>query len=131
MVSDQIGDFLTRIRNATRVKKPHCLAPYSNLKKEILMILQREGYIESYQTISGEHKRTQLKINLKYKDNVSVIQGIKKISKPGLRIYVDKDHLPVVLQGIGIAIISTSKGLMTNFQSKKAKLGGEVLTYVW
>ena len=131
MVNDQIGDLLTRIRNATKVGHLHCQASYSNLKKAFLDILQKEGYILGYHKVVVANKQTKLTIDLKYKNNISVIQGIKRISKPGLRIYVKSDNLPTVLEGIGIAIISTSQGLMTNEESKKCNSGGEVLAHVW
>lgn len=131
MVSDQIGDFLTRIRNAIKVGHLHCRAPYSRLKEKIAAILREQGYIVAYRKMSEKGKRMEIAIDLKYKGRLSVIHGIKRISKPGLRIYVKSINLPVVLQGMGIAIVSTSQGVMTSGESKRRNLGGEVLAHVW
>lgn len=132
MISDQIGDLLTRIRNATLVRKSVCQVYFSHLKGKILAILKAEGYILDYQRqFLADKKRSNWAITLKYQDKISVIQGLKRISKPGLRVYVNNQNLPTVLEGIGVAIISTSAGLMTDQKAKAEKLGGEVLLFVW
>ena len=129
MISDQVGDLLTRIRNATRAGKVKCSVPASKLKREVLQILLQEGYILGYQTVAQKH--SVFTIDLKYKGKISVIQEIKRVSKPGLRIYVKKKKIPLVLRGIGIAILSTSSGVMTGKEAKNKNVGGEILSYVW
>ena len=121
---------LTSIRNANLATNPNCSVPYSKLKENVAQILKEEGYIISYQvTGSGVIKR--LEVSLKYNDRKGVIEGIKKISKPGLRHYVGADEIPRVLSGLGVAIISTSKGVLTGQEARAQKLGGEVLAHVW
>ncbi len=130
MLTDPIADYLTRIRNAIMRKYPTVEIPASNMKKAITEILKEEGYIEDYEFIS-DNKQGIIKITLKYENGVSVISGLKRISKPGLRQYSSVDKLPKVLNGLGIAIISTSKGVMTDAKARKENVGGEVLCYIW
>ncbi len=124
---------LTRIRNAAKVKKAEVFIPFSKIKLEIAKILKREGFISDFEEIKkdNEHKFGGLNLILKYEDGNSVINGIRKISKPGRRVYVTKEKLPVVVNNYGIAIISTSAGIMTNKQAKKAGLGGEVICEIY
>ena len=129
--TDPIADMLTRIRNANSSKHATVDIPASNMKKAIALILADEGYIKSCEEIKDE-KQGILRITLKYDETGKrVISGLKRISKPGLRIYVSKDELPQVLNGLGIALISTSKGIKTDKDARKEGLGGEVLAYVW
>ena len=130
-ITDPIADMLTRIRNANSARHLTVDIPASNLKKSIAEILLEEGYIKNYQIID-DGKQGILRVSLKYAENKQrVISGIKRISKPGLRIYASKDELPRVLRGLGIAIISTSKGIMTDKKAREAGVGGEVLAYIW
>ena len=129
--TDPIADMLTRIRNANTAKHQSVDIPASNMKKAIAEILVNEGYIKSVEEIKDE-KQGILRITLKYQENGErVISGLKRISKPGLRIYASKDELPQVLNGLGTALISTSKGIKTDKEARKENLGGEVLAYVW
>ena len=129
--TDPIADMLTRIRNANSAKHKEVDIPASNIKRAIAQILLDEGYIASFEEIKDE-KQGMLRITLKYDENGKrVIDGLKRISKPGLRIYVNKEELPQVLNGLGIALISTSKGIKTDKEARKEGLGGEVLAYVW
>ena len=129
-VSDPIADMLTRIRNAGKQKHQSVDVPYSKVKNEIAKILLNEGYVSNVEIAeNGSHKT--IRIELKYDSNKPVIQGLKRISKPGLRNYVEVENLPRVLNGLGIAIISTSKGIMTDKQARKENIGGEVLAYIW
>lgn len=130
-ITDPIADMLTRIRNALTVKQETVMVPVSNMKVALADILLREGYIKSYKVVK-EDKFDSIKIVLKYtSDKKSVISGLKRISKPGLRVYAAKDEIPKVLDGLGIAIVSTSGGVMTDKEARKAGLGGEVLCFVW
>lgn len=131
LVTDPIADMLTRIRNALAAKHDSVSIPASNEKRAIAKILLDEGYIASYEEVSeGSHKN--ILVALKYDEfGESVIQGLKRISKPGLRIYAQKDKLPRVISGLGIAIISTNKGIVTDKEARKLGVGGEVLAYVW
>mgnify|MGYP003318234010 CR=1 FL=1 len=129
-ITDPIADMLTRIRNANMKKHATVDVPASKMKKEIASILLEEGYIKEVQEIQ-DNKQGILRITLKYVGKEKVISGIKRISKPGLRIYAGKEELPKVLNGLGIAIISTSKGLKTDKEAREAGLGGEVLAYIW
>ncbi|HHV95091.1 MAG TPA: 30S ribosomal protein S8 [Clostridiaceae bacterium] len=130
-VTDAIADMLTRIRNACNAKHETVDIPASNMKKEIANILLREGYVKNVQVIE-DGKQGIIRITLKYTpDKKSVITGLKRISKPGLRVYAGKDELPRVLGGLGIAIISTSKGIVTDKEARKNGVGGEVLAFVW
>lgn len=129
-ITDPVADMLTRIRNASKSKHDTVDVPYSRVKSEIANILLTEGFIADSEVIeNGVHKN--IRITLKYKDSKSVIQGLKKISKPGLRIYAEKEELPRVLNGLGIAIISTSKGIVTDKEARKLGVGGEVMAYIW
>ena len=129
--TDPIADMLTRIRNANSAKHTTVDIPASNMKRAIGQILFDEGYIKSFEEIKDE-KQGIIRVTLKYDENGKrVISGLKRISKPGLRIYVSKDELPQVLNGLGIALISTSKGIKTDKEARIAGLGGEVLAYVW
>jgi len=134
MWSDPIADMLTRIRNANAAFKESVDLPASNMKRAILEILKKEGYIEDYKYIE-DGKQGILKIFLKYKgdrrNRQRVISGIVRVSKPGRRIYVSKDELPKVKSGMGIAVISTSKGVITDKEARKKNVGGEVICYVW
>lgn len=130
-ITDAIADMLTRIRNASNAKHETVDIPASNIKKEIANILLEEGYIKNVQFID-DGKQGIIRITLKYTpDKKSVITGIKRISKPGLRVYAGKDELPKVLGGLGIAIISTSKGIVTDKKAREKGIGGEVLAFVW
>ena len=128
-MTDVIADMLTRIRNALSAKHETVEIPASNTKKAIADILLREGYISGVEILDGV--QGTIKITLKYSGNVKVISGLKRVSKPGLRVYVGAEEIPQVLGGLGIAILSTSKGIMTGKEAKKAHQGGEVLAYVW
>lgn len=131
IVTDPIADMLTRMRNAILNKHNEVLVPASKMKLAICELLKNEGYISAF-AVNGEGTKKQIGITLKYGPNRErVIQGIKRISKPGLRIYANHDELPQVLNGLGIAIISTNKGLLTDKQARTQKIGGEVVAYVW
>ena len=131
LITDPIADMLTRIRNALVAKHETVDVPASNMKLAIAEILQNEGYIKSY-SVSEEGVEKMMTIVLKYGPNKQrVITGLKRVSKPGLRVYARKDKLPKVLNGLGIAIISTSKGIMTDREARKQGVGGEVLAYIW
>lgn len=131
VLTDPIADMLTRIRNALAAKHDSVIVPASNEKTQIAKILLEEGYIVSYEAVEDGNKKNIL-ITLKYDENGdSVIQGLKRISKPGLRIYAQKDKLPRVISGHGIAIISTNKGVVTDKVARNLGVGGEVLAYVW
>lgn len=130
-ITDTIADLLTRIRNASASKHDSVEIPASNMKKAIVQILLDEGYIKSY-SVSEDGKQGIIRVVLKYDDNKkSVITGLKKVSKPGLRIYSNAEDMPKVMKGLGIAIISTSKGVMTDRQARKENVGGEVLAFIW
>lgn len=129
-LTDPVADMLTRIRNAAKSKHSIVDVPYSKVKSEIANILLSEGYIADTEIVeNGAHKN--IRITLKYIDSKCVIQGLKRISKPGLRIYAEKEELPRVLNGLGIAIISTSKGIVTDKAARNLGVGGEVMAYVW
>ena len=128
-MTDVIADMLTRVRNALNAKHETVEIPASNTKKAIADILLKEGYISNVEIIEGV--QGTIKITLKYEGNKKVITGLKRVSKPGLRVYVGDDEVPQVLGGLGIAILSTSKGIMTGKEAKLARQGGEVLAYVW
>jgi len=130
-ITDPIADMLTRIRNAASSKHKTVDVPASNMKRAIADILFKEGYIKAYEEISDETQGI-IRITLKYDENgKKVISGLKRISKPGLRVYAAKDELPKVLNGLGIALISTSKGIMTDKEARQNGVGGEVLAYIW
>ena len=129
-ITDPIADMLTRIRNANNAKHDTVDVPASNMKKSIAQILLDEGYIKNFQLID-DGTQGVIRITLKYNGTEKVISGLRRVSKPGLRVYAGADELPRVLRGLGIAIISTSKGVMTDKEARKNKIGGEVLAYVW
>lgn len=130
-ITDAIADMLTRIRNASFSKHESVDIPSSNMKKSIANILLEEGYIKGFQSIE-DNKQGVIRISLKYVNNKkAVIKGIKRISKPGLRVYAGKREIPRVLGGMGVAVISTSRGLMTDKKAREEGLGGEVLAFVW
>lgn len=129
-MTDPIADMLTRIRNANQAKHEVVEMPASRLKLEILEVLKNEGYITEYEKIE-DGKQGVIKVTLKYVNKERVIKGIKRISKPGLRVYAKSTELPQVLNGLGVAIISTSNGVMTDREARKNKLGGEVVAFVW
>ena len=130
VMTDTIADFLTHIRNANMVYSPKVETPSSKMKKAIAEILKEEGYIKDYEIID-DGKQGIIRIYMKYIGKERVITGIKRISKPGLRVYARKDNIPKVLGGLGLAIISTSKGVMTDKKARKLGVGGEVICYVW
>ena len=129
-ISDVIGDMLTRIRNANNSKHETVDVPASNMKKAIADILVNKGYIKGYQVIE-DGKQGVIRIALKYVGKQKAITGIKRVSKPGLRVYANCADMPRVYNGLGIAIVSTSKGIMTDKAARKANIGGEVLAFVW
>ena len=129
-MNDPISDMLTRIRNANSQRKDTVDIPYSKVKNSIADILVNEGFVESKDILQDGSHQT-IRLTLKYVNKTRVIQGLKKISKPGLRIYANVEELPRVLNGLGIAIISTSKGIMTDKEARKQNVAGEVLAYVW
>ncbi|MDD4291528.1 MAG: 30S ribosomal protein S8 [Clostridia bacterium] len=130
VVTDPIADMLTRIRNALTAKHESVEMPSSNMKKAIAEILVNEGYISGYEIIKGEVIDT-MKVRLKYVGKQKAISGLRRISKPGLRVYAKSNEIPRVLNGLGIAILSTSKGVMTDKQARALNQGGEVLAFVW
>lgn len=130
-ITDTIADLLTRIRNASASRHDSVEIPASNMKKSIVQILLDEGYIKDY-SVKDDGKQGIIRVILKYdEDKKSVITGLKRVSKPGLRIYSNVEDMPKVMKGLGIAIISTSKGVMTDRQARKENVGGEVLAFVW
>ncbi len=134
VVSDTIADMLTRIRNANQMRYEEVRVPSSKMKNEIARILKEEGYIVDYKIEKSDENSVQdtIVLTLKYTDKKErVITGLKRISKPGLRVYAKNTEIPKVLNGLGIAIISTSKGIMTDKEARKANIGGEVLAYIW
>ncbi len=131
IISDQIGDMLTRIRNAGMVRHDTVEMPTSKIKVAVLRILKEEGFIIDYELVKGKPERL-IKIKLRYKeDTKSMISGIERVSKPGLRIYTQHNEIPRVYGGVGIAILSTPKGVITGQKARKEGVGGEVLCYVW
>lgn len=131
VMTDPIADYLTRLRNANNVMKETVEIPASNLKKSLTEILKNEGFIKDYEYIE-DGKQGIIRIYLKYTPNKEkVISGLKRISKPGLRVYAKRDEIPKVLGGLGIAIISTSKGIMTDKDARREMVGGEVICYIW
>ena len=131
VVTDTIADMLTRIRNANSMRYTEVKVPASKLKLELARILKEEGFIKDYKVLD-ENVQGTIELTLKYGENKErVITGLKRISKPGLRVYAKADEVPKVLNGLGIAIISTSKGVMTDKEARKQNLGGEVLAYIW
>ena len=129
MVNDPIADMLTRIRNANAMRRETVVIPTSTVKTAILAVLKNEGYIADFAATDGVKSETT--VTLKYNGNERVIRGLKRISKPSLHVYAKAEELPQVLNGLGVAIISTSKGIMADRDARKNKLGGEVVAYVW
>ncbi len=130
-ITDTIADLLTRIRNANSAKHDSVQIPASNMKKAICQILLDEGYIKSF-SVEEDGKQGIITVNLKYLEGKTpVIQGLRRVSKPGLRIYSNVEDMPKVMKGLGIAIISTSKGVMTDREARKQHVGGEVLAFIW
>ena len=129
-VSDPIADTLTIIRNATRARKETVEFPASKLLERMMEIFKKDGYVEDYRLLK-DNKQGVLKVYLKYENTKPSIIGIKRISRPGLRVYTDNNQIPRVLNGLGTAIISSSKGLVTDREARKLKIGGEVLCYIW
>lgn len=130
VMTDPIADMLTRIRNANQMRHATVDMPASKLKKQVLELLKKEGYIVNISVIKGDVQDT-LRVTLKYLQNDRVIKGLKRISKPGLRVYAKTNEIPKVLNGLGIAVISTSNGILTDREARKQKVGGEILAYVW
>jgi small subunit ribosomal protein S8 len=130
MVNDPIADMLTRIRNAVMARHDTVLIPASKMKLSIAKILKEEGFISDYTVLRGKPQR-MIKITLKYIDGQPAVMGLERVSKPGLRVYVGRGEIPRVYGGLGIAILSTSKGVMTGQEAWQRKLGGELLCYVW
>ena len=129
-ITDPIADMLTRIRNANSQRHETVDVPYSKVKKAIADILVNEGFVTSYEVVESGAQGL-IRVTLKYENKTRVIQGLKRISKPGLRIYAEVENLPRVLNGLGIAIISTSRGIITDKEARKLNVGGEVLAYIW
>ena len=129
-MSDPISDMLTRIRNGGRALLPVISLPHSRIKESVAKILKSEGYVSEV-AVEGDLKKKQIKIHLKYQGKKSVIEGLKRISKPGLRKYVGATEIPRVRGGLGVAIVSTSEGLLTDTQARKKNLGGELLCHIW
>ena len=131
VMTDPIADMLTRIRNANQMKHLTVLVPASKIKLEILNVIKNEGYIEDVEFVE-DGKQGEIKVTLKYTDKKErVIKGITRISKPGLRVYAKSTEMPKVLNGLGVAVVSTSNGVMTDREARKLNLGGEVIAYVW
>lgn len=130
VMTDPIADMLTRIRNATIVRDKVVEIPSSKIKKDIAQIFKEEGYIQGFEFVD-DGKQGTIKVYLKYNGKEKVISGLKRISKPGLRVYAQKDEIPKVLGGLGIAVLSTSKGIMTDRKARLEGIGGEVICYVW
>jgi small subunit ribosomal protein S8 len=129
VLTDPISDFLTRFKNAARAGNEEFTAPYSKIKADIAEILKQEGYLWKYEVITGE--RTELKVSPKFIDGRPVLTDLKRVSKPGRRQYVGSQEIPRVLSGLGISILSTSKGVMSGASAKRQKLGGEILANIW
>lgn len=132
MITDTLADMLTRIRNASRAKFDTVDMPASRMKASVVNLFKREGYIKDFKVISNDAKKKTLRVFLRYdKHKQPVITGLKRVSKPSLRIYADKDAIPAVRSGLGMAIISTSKGVLTDREARELKVGGEVLCFIW
>ena len=129
VLTDPISDFLTRFKNAARAGKEEFTAPHSRIKADIAKILQEEGYIWNYEVVTGSI--TEIKVKPRYVDGRAVLTDLKRVSRPGRRHYVGSGDIPRVMSGLGIAILSTSKGVMSGGSAKRQKLGGEILAYVW
>jgi small subunit ribosomal protein S8 len=131
MNNDPISDFLTRIRNASRARKAECMAQHSGLKLGIAKILQEEGFIQGYEERQDERGHRQLVVRLKYVDGTAAITGIKSVSKPGCRLYYKSTEIPRVLGGLGVGILTTSKGVKNDRTARREKIGGELICTVW
>jgi small subunit ribosomal protein S8 len=131
MITDPIADYLTSIRNALKAKKKQVEMPASKLKVKITEILHKNSFIQDFSVVDTENKQGKIQIKLKYYNEDGVIMGLERVSKPGIRKYVASDELPRVLNGLGIAIISTSQGLMSDKEARKQGIGGEVICYIW
>ena len=129
-VTDPISDFLTRIRNASKAKKIRVDIPASNMKKSLAEILKQQKFIQDYAVVEN-NKQNLLRVQLKYRNGTPAINGLKRISTPGLRVYKSSDELPRVLNGLGVAVISTPKGLLTDKEARKEAVGGEIVCYIW
>ncbi len=129
-MTDPIADMLTRIRNANQMKAQTVDIPASKLKKEVLELMRDEGYIAKVDVIRAKPV-DKLRVTMRYNDNERVVKGLKRISKPGLRVYAGSGELPKVLNGLGIAVISTSKGVLSDREARKQNVGGEILAYIW
>jgi small subunit ribosomal protein S8 len=129
-ITDPIADLLARIRNAVHAQKPDVFVPYSQIKTEIVRILKEEGYISEY-SIDTSEAHPRIKITNKLVNRASAITGLRRVSRPGLRRYVGADEIPRVLGGMGVAILSTSRGVLSGREAKRQKIGGELLAYVW
>ncbi len=130
-INDPISDMIVRIKNANARKHKTVSMPHSKLKMKILSIIKEEGYISKFEEVVLENNKKEIVVTLKYKGNERVITDIKRISKPGLRVYVPVEDVPTVQSGFGVAIISTSKGLLTDKEARKENVGGEVIAYIW
>ena len=131
IVSDPVADMLTRIRNGLMVHKRYVVVPSSKLKVEVARVLKAEGYIEHYD-VTRDRPQPMIRVRLKYtKDNQQVLSGLQRVSRPGRRVYVQRDDIPLVLNGMGIAVLSTPRGVMTGKKAHQMGVGGEVLCYVW
>ena len=130
-MTDPIADMLTRLRNAARAHKTEFVVPYSRLKSEIARILEKEGYIAGFELETTPKGRPNLKIRNKFVNKTSAIAGLKRVSKPGLRRYVKADEVPRVLGGMGVAVLSTSRGVLTGHEARRQNVGGELLAYIW
>ncbi len=130
-ITDPISDMIVRIKNANSRKHKTVSMPHSKMKMKLLSIIKNEGYISKFEEVVLENNKKEILVTLKYKGNERVITDIKRISKPGLRVYVPVEDVPTVQSGFGVAIISTSKGLLTDKEARKANVGGEVIAYIW
>jgi len=129
-VTDPISDFLTRIRNASKAKKIRVDIPSSNMKKSMAEILKKQNFIEDYSVVE-DSKQNIIRVVLKYRNGIPALSGLKRISTPGLKVYKNASELPRVLNGLGIAVVSTSKGLLTDKEARKQSVGGEIVCYIW
>jgi small subunit ribosomal protein S8 len=130
-VTDPVADMLTRIRNANLARLDHVMIPASKLKLEVGKVLKAQGYIQKYDLVDDK-KRGQIRIHLRYMpDRQRVITGLRRVSRPGMRVYVDAKHIPRIMGGLGIAVLSTSRGVLTDREARRRSVGGEVLCYVW
>ena len=129
-MTDPIADLLTRIRNGQQAKHPNVLIPRSNVKLAIVQLLKREGFIEGYVEVPGPHQG-QIKVFLKYNDEKGIIRSLKRVSSPGRRKYVGRDEIPRVRNGLGVAVLTTPRGVITGREARQAGVGGEVICYIW